>query len=273
LSNLLRVEHGVPSAVVGIELYRRLAVPLGDVVVLTTPLGIARASGNAPTRMPVRISGVLRTGFHDFDAAFALVELSVSQRLFGTGAAVYGLDVKVKDPEHVDLIAQRISGVLGGVPFVTEDWRQMSSGTFTAVSLMRVVMFLVLSFIVIVASFNVASTLFMAVIERAAEIAVLKAMGARDTSIMRIFVAQGWILGGAGTLLGLALGLVTARLLGWLSVSLASDVYKVDHLTVRFTLGELVLTCIVSMVIAHLATLYPALSAAQQRPVDAMRYE
>jgi lipoprotein-releasing system permease protein len=134
-------------------------------------------------------------------------------------------------------------------------------------------MFLVLTFIIVVAAFNIASTLFMAVVEKAHEIAVLKSMGARDASVMKIFVLEGWAVGGLGTLIGLVLGVLACALLVQARIGIAADVYMVESLSVRLAPFEVGLTALATLVISHLATLYPAIKAARQRPVDAMRYE
>ncbi|HET6346603.1 MAG TPA: FtsX-like permease family protein, partial [Myxococcota bacterium] len=246
---------------------------VGGLVTLTTPVGIAGARGNAPKRMQFRIGGVFRSGMHEFDARLVYLELGASQHLMGLGKAVNGVELRVADPERVDILARRVLSAVGRYPYRTLDWRELNSGIFTALKLQKIVMFLVLCFIVVVASFNIASTLFMAVVEKAREIAVLKSMGARDATIMKVFVLEGWITGGLGTLGGVALGLAAAGLLAEMNLGIAADVYMVESLQVRVQPGEVILTMLASLLISHLATLYPALKAARQRPVDAMRYE
>jgi lipoprotein-releasing system permease protein len=185
---------------------------------------------------------------------------------------VSGVEFKVTDPERVDITAKAALRLLGRYPYRSLDWRELNSGIFTALNLQKIVMFLVLTFIVIVAAFNIASTLFMAVVERAHEIAVLKSMGARDASIMKIFVIQGWVIGGLGTILGVIIGLAVCALLAEVDIGIAADVYMVESLRVRVWPLEILLVVIATLVIAHLASIYPALKAARQRPIDAMRY-
>ncbi len=273
LPALLASERNLPSLVVGSELFKKLEQPLGAVVTLTTPVGIAGARGNAPRRLQFRLGGVFRSGMHDFDVRLAYLDLAAAQRLMGLGEAVNGLELKVRDPERVELVAERVLNRIGRYPYRTLDWRELNIGIFTALKLQKIVMFLVLTFIIIVAAFNIASTLFMAVVEKAREIAVLKSMGARDASVMKVFVLEGWFVGGVGTLVGLVLGLGVCLLLAEAHIGIAADVYMVESLSVRLQPLEVGVTAVATLVISHLATLYPALKAARQRPVDAMRYE
>jgi lipoprotein-releasing system permease protein len=273
LPRYLDPEDGVPSLIVGSALFKKLGLPVGSPVTLTTPVGIAGARGNAPRRLQFRLAGAFRSGMHDFDARLIYLGLAASQHLMGLGKAVNGVEFRIKDPEVADAVAREVLRAVGRYPYRTLGWRELNAGIFTALKLQKILMFLVLTFIIIVAAFNIASTLFMAVVEKAHEIAVLKSMGSRDGSIMKIFVLEGWLVGGIGTLLGVVLGLAVCAILGQLELSIAADVYMVESLKVSVHTSEVLLTVAAAFVISHLATIYPALSAARSRPVDAMRYE
>lgn len=273
LAALLSPESGVPSIILGYDLYKRVGKPVGSPISLTTPVGIASARGSAPRRMQFRITGVFRSGMHEFDNRLAYVDLPAAQHLLGMNDSVNGVELRVDDPERVDLMAKAALRVLGRYPYHSLDWRELNSGIFTALNLQKIVMFLVLTFIIVVAAFNIASTLFMAVVERAHEIGVLKSMGARDATVMKIFVLQGWVVGLVGTGLGVALGLAVCALLAEVGIGIAADVYMVESLKVRVWPLEILTTAGATLIISHLASIYPALKAARQHPVDAMRYE
>ena len=273
LPELLAERDGVPSVILGSALFKKLEQPVGSFITLTTPIGIAGARGNAPHRMEFRIAGAFRSGMHDFDVRLMYLELGASQQLMGLKGAVNGVEFRVTDPGRVEIIADRVLQAVGRYPYRTLDWRELNIGIFTALKLQKIMMFLVLAFIIVVASFNIASTLFLAVIEKAREIAVIKSMGARDGSIMKVFVLEGWIVGGAGTVLGLIVGLAVCTVLSGWQIAIAADVYMVESLQVQVQPFDVGLTAAAAMVVSHLATLFPALKAARQRPVDAMRYE
>ena len=266
-------DHSIPRLVVGVELFKRINQPLGTRLYLTTPVGIAGARGNAPKRMLFELAGIFQSGMHEFDSRLAYLHISASQRLMGMGDTVNGVEFRVAEPDNIERYSEKVLSAVGRYPYRTLDWSELNSGIFTALKLQKIVMFLVLTFIVIVAAFNIASTLFMTVVEKSHEIAVLKSMGARDSSIMKVFVLEGWVVGALGTLLGVGLGLGVCALLSHLEIAIAPDVYMVESLKIRIDPVEVLLVVLSTLIISHLATLFPALKAARQHPVDAMRYQ
>lgn len=273
LVELLTETDGLAQVVVGLELFRKLGQPLGSVVSVTTPVGIAGARGNAPRRLHFRLGGVFESGMYEFDSRLLFAALESGQELMGYGKAVSGVEFRVDDPSSVDKLSSQVLATVGNYPYRSTDWRQLNSGIFTALKLQKIVMFLVLTFIVIVAAFNIASTLFMAVVERSHEIGVLKSMGLRDASIMKIFVMEGWIVGLLGTAIGVVLGLAICFVLGNLDIGIAADVYMVGAMRVQVNTAEVLVVVFASLVISHLATIFPALKAANKHPVDAIRYD
>ncbi len=162
---------------------------------------------------------------------------------------------------------------MGGYPYRTLDWREMNAGIFTALKVQKLVMFLVLIFIIIVAAFNIASTLFMVVVEKSSEIALLKAVGASDASVMKIFMVVGWIIGLIGTLSGTIFGISIAYLLSGAHFQLSAEVYLVDSLSVLLQPTDIAVTALAALVICHLATIFPSLQAAAIRPAISLRSE
>ncbi|MDP7039423.1 MAG: ABC transporter permease [Myxococcota bacterium] len=272
LGEMLHTKNKLPQIIVGIQLFRKLGLNIGDTLKLTTPVGIAGARGNAPRRIAFRLAGAFRSGMHEFDSRLVYVNYQSAQHLMGLGQAVNGLEMRIASPQNAQAIGEQALSAVGRYPYRVTDWRELNHGIFTALQLQKVVMFLVLTFIIIVAAFNVASTLFMAVVAKNREIAVLKAIGAHDATIMKIFVLEGWILGLVGTLVGLVMGTLLALLLGQLDIQIAADVYMVEALRIKLEWVEIAFTAFSALLISHLATLYPALKAAHTLPAEAMRY-
>lgn len=271
LAARLAPQEGVPAVVLGLSLLRRLQLPIGARVQLLTPVGMAGSRSSAPKRQTFVVTGAFRTGMHEFDSRLVYTSLSAAQGLLGLGQAVSGVELRLDDPFAVEQVGRDVLTRVGRYPYRTLDWRQLNAGIFTALTLQKVVMFLVLAFIVVVASFNIASTLFMAVVEKAQQVAVLKSMGASDASILKVFVFEGLIIGMLGTGLGLVLGFGASFLLSGLHLAIAADVYMVEALRLRIDGMEVLWTALLAIGICHLATLYPSLRAAGRKPMELFR--
>lgn len=272
LVKMLRTTDGVPGIVVGLEMFKRQELALGDVVTLSTPVSLSSIRNTTPRRMQFRVTGVFRSGMHEFDSRLTYLELAASQELLGLGGSVSGVELRLTDPQRVEAISAKVLRSVGRYPYRTLDWRELNQGIFRALFLQKVAFYTIIVMIIVVAAFNIASTLFMTVIEKSREIGVMKSMGASDASVMKIFVVQGWIVGLVGTAFGLALGIAVAFLLGNLELQIAPDVYMVDSLSIRLRPLELIVTALAAFIISHLATVYPAMRASTQSPVDAMRW-
>ena len=264
----------VPGIVLGSILADNLRVHTGDELTIfstanftPTPMGII------PKYKTFRVAGIFEAGMFEYDAALAYVSLESAQKLIGMGNAVTGIEVKIDDLYKAPEIAKQLETKLG-FPFRANHWVRMNRSLFAALKLEKVVMFIILILIIVVAASNIIGSLILIVIQKTKDIGILKSMGASSRQIMKIFMLQGLIIGGIGTALGLAAGIVVSVLLDrYKFISLPSDVYFIDTLPVHMVLSDFVIVGIAAVVICFLATIYPAMRAARLDPVRAIRYE
>ena len=266
-------DEKLPGILLGRELARGLRVGVGDVVNVVSPFGDIGPAGPQPKSRPFRVAGLLYSGFYEYDAKFAYLQLAEAQRFFGTGDSVTGLELKMKDVNAARPTMRRVLAALGGYPFRTKDWGEMNRNLFSALMMERIAMAVILGFIMLVASFIVVATLIMLVLEKTREIAVLRSMGATTTSIMKIFVAEGLAIGAVGTGFGLLLGLGTTALVQRVGIPLDPEVYYISHLPVLVDAGDFALVAVAALALSYLATIYPATRAARLEPVEGLRGE
>jgi lipoprotein-releasing system permease protein len=264
---------GVPGIVLGRELAKNLGVMPGEMVHLISPRGMLAPTGHVPAMKAFRVSGYFESGMYEFDQTFAYIHLHDAQRLLRMGDAVTGLEIRVEDIYEARAVADRIVSQLGSA-YYARDWMQMNRNLFKALKLERRVMFIILTLIVLVAAFNIASSLIMMVMGKTKDIAILKAMGATDRSIRKIFVFNGMVIGTIGTGLGLLLGVVLCSLLRRYNIhELTGDIYYfTTQLPVKMEALDVVCIVAAALLICFCATLYPAQQAAKLNPVEAIRY-
>jgi lipoprotein-releasing system permease protein len=263
----------LPGLVVGRELARSLRVFVGDQVNIVSPFGDLGPAGPQPKSRPFRVAAIFYSGMYEYDSKFAYMDLSEGQRFFGTGDAVTGLELKVDDVDAARSVMGRVVFELGGWPFRAKDWGELNRSLFSALQMEKVVMAVILGFIVLVASFIIVATLIMLVLEKTKEIAVLKSMGAGVPSVMKIFVAEGVIIGAVGTAFGLILGYGTCLLIDRVGIPLDPEVYYISNLPVLIEPAQFAGVALTALVLSFLATIYPATKAARLRPVDGLRTE
>lgn len=233
----------------------------------------AVTGGFVPRVERFEVTGIVATGMYEYDNAYAFVALDKAQQLAGLGQGVTGIEVKTTDRWEASGIATRLVATLGW-PYRTVDWEEQNSSLFQALKLEKLGMGVILLLIVLVAAFNIVSTLTMVVADKTKEIGILKAMGMPAHSIRRIFFAQGLVIGVVGTLLGLLLGFTAAIALDkYKLIALDPAVYFIDHLPVATEPRDVIWIVVSSIVVAAIATVYPSLQASRLFPIDAIRHE
>ncbi len=263
----------LPGIILGQELAKQLGLSLGDPVSVVSPLGEVSPLGRVPKMRPFRLAGTFESGMFEYDSTIAFISLAQAQSFLAMPGRVTGLEVKTRDIYEADRIAKEIKARLG-FPYWTKDWMRMNKNLFSALKLEKLVMFIILALIILVAAFNIVSSLIMVVMEKTKDIAVLKSMGATAGSIMKIFVLEGLIIGVVGTTLGLIGGIGLCEILKkYQFIHLPSDVYYISSLPVLMKGPDILLIVVAAIGITFVATLYPAWQASRLDPVEALRYE
>jgi lipoprotein-releasing system permease protein len=269
------------SVVVGRRLADLLDLKVGDTLQLVSPVSVATPLGVMPRSAQARVAAVFCAGMYDYDANFVYAPLQDVQRMLDLGAKVTGVEVFVADNAAVGAARRAISQVVGPQAWVF-DWFQANYGYFAAIQAQTNVMFLVLTMIVLVAAFNIVSSLVMLVRTKTADIAILRTMGAGRGTILRIFLLDGLAIGGAGTILGVVLGLAFARNIEavrqWLQrrfdiVLFDETLYLLAEIPARIEWGEVAVIAVMALIFALLASLYPAARASRLDPVEGLRRE
>jgi lipoprotein-releasing system permease protein len=273
--------EALPGLLVGRELAKHLNVSVGDKVNVISPMGNITPLGMMPRMKPFRLVGIFNTGMFEYDSTLAYVSLGQAQSFFDLGDTVTGIQLKVEDVYHTGELARSINRTLG-VDFYARDWMQMNRNILFALKTEKIVMFIILTLIVLVAAFGIASTLFMVVMEKNRDIAILKSMGATGSSIMKIFVLEGLIIGFIGTVFGVVSGLLIAfNLEAIINVIqkvtgqnfFSKDIYYLDRFPSQIVFSDVVMISVTAVLISFVATLYPAWQASRMLPAEALRYE
>lgn len=269
-------DPNVKGVVLGRILADRLGAYPGMRISLVTAAGASPSMAfglMVPRFSQFEVSGTFETYMFEYDNAYAYVELEDAQQLAGLDSAVTGIEVKTTDRWAAPAVGEKILAVLGW-PYRAEDWQLQNSSLFRALKLEKLGMTVILGLIIMVAAFNIVSTLTMVVRDKTREIGILKAMGMRADAIRRIFLLQGIFIGAVGTTIGLVLGAgVGLSLERWKLIALDPSVYFIDHLPVRLEVFDVAVIVVLSIGVAILATLHPAGQAAKLYPIEAIRSE
>jgi len=268
-----KAPRSLPGIILGKEIARSLRVDMGDNIRLFSPSGPLTPMGVIPKIKTCRVVGIFDTGMYEYDSSLAYVSLTTAQDFLELDEAVHGLELKVDDIYKASAIAKELEKKLG-FGYVVKDWISMNKNLFSALKLEKTAMFIVLALIVLVAAFNIISTLIMVVMSKGKDIAILKSMGATSKGIMKIFIYEGLVIGLTGTVLGVIGGLALCEVLSrYQFIKLPSDVYPITTLPVKILPMDVTLVAVSAALITLLATIYPSWKASKIDPAVALRYE
>lgn len=267
----------LPGLILGSRLADKLGVFPGELVTVMSLESVRTGSLGelVPVMRRFEVSGVHSSGMYEYDTQNMYAPLSAAQDLIEAGVGtVGGIAVNVADPEDAAVTAERIEEALGGFPYWTSDWMTLNRSLFSALQLEKLAMAIILFLIVVVAAFNIVSTLIMVVTDKTREIGILKAMGMTDRDVLRVFMYQGLAIGLIGTLIGAPIGFLVV----WLQdryglVELQPDVYFIETLPVALDPLDVLLIVAASVLVAFAATIYPARQASRLAPVEAIRHD
>jgi lipoprotein-releasing system permease protein len=262
----------LPGIILGRYLADRLYLDVGDIATIISPTGV-RSMFQIPPVKQFIVTGYFESGMYEYDNAYAYISIKAAQELFRYGSKVSGIELRLDDLYKAEDVVREIDKRLG-FPYLAESWFDLRKNLFSWMQLEKYAMFIVLSLIILVAAFNIISTLIMVVMEKTREIGILKSMGATFQSITRIFLYEGIVVGVIGTILGCGIGYA----LCWAQqkygfFSLPGDVYFINTLPVKMEILDFVFISVSSILICLLAAVYPARKAAKLDPVEAIRFE
>ncbi len=261
-----------PGIVLGRWLADRLLVDIGDEVILISLAGVYSMFRQPPVKQFV-VTGLFETGMFEYDNAYVYVSIESAQKLFRMNNSVTGLEIKLDDLYKANQIGEKIDKYLG-YPFFSQTWFDLRRNLFSWMQLEKWAMFIVLSLIILVATFNIISTLIMVVIEKTKEIGILKSMGVTSRGITKIFLLEGMVVGVLGSIIGFIIGFsLCLAQLKYKFFSLPGDVYFINYLPIKMQIFDFIIIGIAAILLCILASLYPARKAARLDPIKAIRYE
>ena len=274
--------QGEDAIVIGVGLAGKFGLQVGDDLTLISPQGAATAFGTVPRVRAYKVAAIFQVGMNEYDTSFVFLPIAAAQIFFQQAGQASHIEVFADDPDHVGRIRAGIAQALPGAPIRIVDWQQNNNSFFAAIQVEKNVMFLILTLIILVAAFNVISSLIMMVKDKTRDIAILRTIGAGRGSVMRIFLMAGASVGITGTFAGVLIGVLFClniqTIQGWVEAATGSqvfnpEVYYLTHLPSRLDPGEVVQVVLMALALSLLATLYPSWRAARTDPVEALRHE
>ena len=275
---------GSNGIVIGAGLAKELKVDVGDALTLISPTEDILDTSELPVLQRFTIKAIFRVDMQNYDTGFAYVNLTDAQQALGMGETVTGLRLRLADAWRAPTVADDIyNRLLNDYPNLwVADWTHQQSNFFKALQIQKSVMFIILMLIIAVAAFNLVSTLVMVVTDKEANIAILRTLGLSPARIMGVFMVQGSLIGVIGTILGVILGVLLASnlevIVPWLerlfdTHFISAEAYQISELQSKVNPGDVILIAISSLLMAIVATLYPAWRASKVQPAEALRYE
>lgn len=274
VEDLNSTDENFPTIIMGKELADHgLYAFHGSTIDLVSPFGEMTPFGYGPKVRRFKISGIFKSGLYEYDSKSAYMRMDQAQKFFGKEGQVAGIQINVNEIEDARRIASIIQERVGSDYYIRH-WMELNEDLFKAFKLEKTTFFIVLTMIILVASFNIIGTLTLLVLTKGKEVSILKAMGASNQSIAKIFMTTGTFIGGVGVILGLVFGYILCYLLkAYIRFPLNADVYQLDTLPVRVNPMEFVIIGGCALLISFLATLYPAMKASKLDPSEGLRYE
>lgn len=263
----------LPTVVLGVELANSLSVDVGQQIRIISPDGDIGPTGLRPKLRSYRVAGIFATGMYEYDQKLAYMAIDDAQRFFNFDATVNQIEIRLKDASLTDASTRSVREVIAGstIKAKVTDWQERNKSLFAALQLERIVMFIVLGFIILVASLLIVSSLVMLIVEKAREIAVFKALGAADHTIVRTFLLIGSVIGAIGSASGLTLGIGTCLAIEHLGIPLPQE-YYISRLPVAMDVGEVAVVGAAAFFICVLATIYPSREASALKAVEGLRH-
>ncbi|MGY9014463.1 MAG: FtsX-like permease family protein, partial [Rhodospirillales bacterium] len=269
------------SAIIGDRLARRLGVQIGDKITLISPKGNATAFGTVPRMRAYKIAALYHIGMYEYDSGFVFIPLDSAQLYFKMGKGVSNLEIFLTDPENAQALKPDVIAAASDIGRM-HDWQQANASFFNAIQVERNVMFLILTLIIVVAAFNIVSSMIMMVQTKGKDIAILRTMGSTSGMVMRVFFLSGASVGIIGTVAGVVLGLAFSlnieTIRQWIqsltgAELFAAEIYFLSQLPAKVDPTEVISVVFMGLVLTFIATLYPSWRASKVDPADALRYE
>ncbi len=273
-TNWTGLNSSEPRIILGKELAKDLGVfPGEEILVFSLQPGTNFSSMILPKMEKMRVNGIFESGLYEYDNSLAYISLPKAQEIFNLGQGITGYQLKIKDIYQADALTDKIEKIVGSSLWA-RSWTKMNKNLFSALKLEKIMMFIVLTLIILVAAFNIFSTLMLMTMEKIKDIAVLQALGAKKRNILRIFLYEGLSIGILGIFSGSILGIIISKLLDrYQFIKLPADIYYIQTIPVKIFPRDIIFVALSALLISLVSTIYPSFKASRINPAEALRYE